>query len=109
VKCTQEEKEKLIISGHTVVFLNVKSEQELVDELSQIYFGRSSGAKFEQHPFVEYGTKVKIVSGPLKGMSGIVKDVNNFQEIILQVNMLRQAISAKVKLNQIKIVVIDDS
>jgi transcriptional antiterminator RfaH len=102
-QCSFYEKRTLTISGHTVNFLDVINEKELVGELKQIYSGKEIGAEFKTHKYVRSGTKVEIISGSMKGLTGIVEDQNNLGEVILQVEILRQAVSVKIAPEFVKI------
>lgn len=102
VKCDPSEKQALIISGHIVSFLKVMNENELLNDLQQIYLGNEAGAEYEEHDYIEKGTFVEILSGPFKGMKGIV-DESQKNKIILSVNMLHRAVSVDIKHGQVKI------
>ena len=103
IKCNFTERQKLIISGHIVKFLKVDSEKELLSSLRQIHFGREKGINFNAHKYIQKGVKVEIVGGSLKGMRGIVESAEKLDKVILQVDMLRQAVSVTVTPDQIKI------
>ena len=103
VKCNSDEQRTLTISGHTAHFLPVPNEKELTDELKQILAGRQIGADFKETKYLDKGTKVKIISGPFEGLTGIVEDQNNIKEVVLQINLLRQAVSMAVDSRHVKI------
>lgn len=103
-KCTFQEKETLVRSGHILTFLSIKHEKHFLDELQQIHLGRKQGAEIRKHKFIESGTKIIIEKGSLKGMTGFVVDSKNPKEIILTVNILRQAVAVKIDPNNIKII-----
>jgi len=104
VKCNLEQKRTLIISGHIVQFLKVPSEKMFLDQLRSIKFGYDRGAEYSDAKYLKDGIRVEIISGPFKGLTGVVKNQNDVSEVILQVNMLRQAVSVKVTPAQIKII-----
>ena len=103
VKCNSDEHRTLVLTGHTAHFLSVPNEKELTDELKQILAGRQIGANLKNTKFLDKGTKVKIISGPFEGLTGIVEDQNNIKEVVLQINLLRQAVSVAVSSKQVKI------
>ncbi|MDO9576461.1 MAG: hypothetical protein Q7J16_01105, partial [Candidatus Cloacimonadales bacterium] len=98
------ERRTLTITGHTAHFLNVINEAELLEELQQIYKGTQKGADFRNAKFLENGTKVIITAGPFEGLTGYVEDQKNITEVILQVNLLRQAVAVTVNSNQVKVI-----
>ena len=104
IKHSPQQKQKLIISGHIVNFLKVQDEKSLLKDLQQIYIGRIQGIDLKKHDFLEKGIKVRIISGSLVGMEGVVSDKNNLNEVILKVNILKQAVSVTVDPQQVKII-----
>jgi len=104
VKCSLEQKRTLIISGHIVQFLKVPSEKMFLDQLQSIKFGSDRGAEYTDAKYLKDGIRVEIISGPFKGLTGVVKNQNDVSEVILQVNMLRQAVAVKVTPAQIMII-----
>jgi len=104
IKHTIQQKQKLIISGHIVNFLKVSDEKSLLKDLQQIYIGRTQGIDLKKHEYLEKGIKVRIVSGPMIGLEGVVSNKNNLNEVILKVNILKQAVSVTVDPNQVEII-----
>ncbi len=104
MKCTQEQKRILIISGHCVNFLKVPAEKILLDQLRSIKFGTERGVEFKSTSFLKEGFKVEIISGPFTGLTGVVTDGNDVNEVILQVNMLRQAVAVSATTDQIRVI-----
>ena len=104
VKVNDSERQSLIISGHTVSFLKVRDELEFLSSLRQIHTGRKQGAEFRRTEYLNRGTKVKIISGPLTGLTGVVKNQNSVREVILQIDLLRQAVSIAVTPEQVSII-----
>ncbi len=92
-KCNFREKEIIVRAGHVANFLLVKNEKELVDDLKRIFEGRRSDLPMNEHAYVEKGYKVKITSGPLIGLEGIIENAENPSQIILNVSMLKKAVS----------------
>lgn len=104
VKCTQEEKRQLTITGYVAYWLPVDNQLELVGDLKQINAGRELGVDFVRAEFLEHGTKVEILKGPFAGITGYVEDQKNVKEVILQVTLLRQAVSVSARADQIKVI-----
>ncbi len=104
VKCDFEKKKSIIRTGHIVTFLRVRNEEELIYELKQIHLGKTKGAKMEPTEFFEKGNKVLITAGPFEGLTGVVKDQKNVKEVILKINVLRQAVSVQVSSDQLEFI-----
>ncbi|MFC1887966.1 transcription termination/antitermination NusG family protein [Candidatus Cloacimonadota bacterium] len=102
VKCSPEQKRELIITGFTVNFLKVDNEIELLEQLKQIYKGSILGVDFQLVDFIESGTKVEIISGPFVGLTGVVRDFKNVNEIVMQIDILRKSVAVKATTEQIK-------
>ncbi|MEA1973357.1 MAG: transcription termination/antitermination NusG family protein [Candidatus Cloacimonadota bacterium] len=103
VKCNFKEKQTLVTSGHILTFLLIKNENHFLEELRQIHLSRLKGVELQKHKYIEKGTKVIIQKGSLKGMKGFVLDSKRPTEIILKVNILKQAVSVKINPEDIKI------
>ena len=103
VKCASEDKRNLIITGHIANFLQVSNDKELTEELKQIYSGLQRGADFKEAKYLEKGTKITIIAGPFTGLTGVVENQNDVTEGILQINLLRQAVSVSAKTDQVEI------
>lgn len=98
-----QNKQHVASSGLTVSFIKVTQQQELVDELSRICFGKTKEAAFEPCFWLSKGLEVTITDGPLKGTTGIVESHDKLHEVRLQVNILRQAVMVKVDPKYVKI------
>ena len=98
----EKKKREIVVSGHIANFLKTTSEKELLEDLKRIYISFIKGAVFEHHPFVEVGKRVKIISGPFVGLTGMVTESEN--KVVLQIRFLRKAVSITVEPNQIEII-----
>ena len=103
-KCSFQVKRELLLTGYVANFIKVINDKVLTKELQEIYLGKERGASYQQTEFIKKGIKVKIISGPLKEMTGYVENESNIEIIILSVSMLRQAVSVTVSANQLKII-----
>ncbi|MCF7858920.1 MAG: hypothetical protein K9N07_06290 [Candidatus Cloacimonetes bacterium] len=104
VNCSIEDKRKLTFTGYIAYWLEVKNQQELINDLKQIYAGRQLGVEFVRAEYLKEGTKVEIQRGPFAGLIGFVKNQKNVTEVILQVTLLRQAVSVSAKTDQIRVI-----
>jgi len=104
VKCNPEERRQLTITGFVAYWLPVLNQNELVGDLKQIHSGRELGVEFVHTEFLEKGTKAEIIKGPFAGLIGYVENQNDVKEVILQVTLLRQAVSVSASADQIKVI-----
>ncbi len=102
VKCNLKEKRDLLLTGYLVNFLKVDNEKELIEQLQQIYKGSQLGIDFRLVDFIEEGTKVEMIKGPFVGLTGVVKDFKNVNEILMQINILRKSVAVKATADQIR-------
>jgi transcription antitermination factor NusG len=96
-------KQTLTISGLTVSFIRVFHQDHLLSELRNIHISRKVKQETREALWLSKGLEVELVTGPLKGMRGVVEDHSKLDEIRLQVNILRQAVIVKVKSADVKI------
>lgn len=104
IRCVDSEKPKLLLSGNVVRFIKVKYQKELLSELKSIWLTRKKEAELEEVLWLDSGLRVEIISGPLKGISGVVESHEKIEEVQLQINILRQAVKVKVKASDLRIV-----
>jgi len=102
--CNKHEQQELINTGHIVNFLHVHAEEELLEDLKQIRLGSQKEVIFQEHHYLEEGYQVVFREGALKGIKGIVTDITNVREVVLQIHMLKQAVSVKADINDLEII-----
>jgi len=76
--------------------IDVRDQQRLVDELSQIERAILSGANLSHHDYIKVGQRCKVIGGALAGLSGIVVKTKNDTRLVLQIDMLGQAASVEI-------------
>ncbi len=79
--------------------IEVKDQKQIVAELASIHRVLSAGKlQLDPYPFAAIGNRVRIASGPLQGVEGIVierKGVNT--RLVLQVSMLGQGAAVEIE------------
>jgi len=103
VRATFDQKQLLTVSGHTVSFIRVKDEKSFLEELRYIQKVREKKVEVAPHQYLEQGTWVRFKEGPLKGVVGLVADSRNIKKVVMQVNILRRAISVTAETNQLEV------
>lgn len=103
VRATHEQRQQLYTTGHTVAFYNVRDEIGFLNELQHINQVRTKKVEVIPHQYLEKGTWVRFTEGPLKDVVGLVSDAKNIKKVVLQVNILRRAISVTAESNQLEI------
>jgi transcription antitermination factor NusG len=56
---------------------------------------------YDSHPYLQEGTRVRIVRGPLEGMEGIFAKEENQHRVVISVNLIQQAAAIEVSLADI--------
>ena len=52
--------------------------------------------KFEPYPYLVLGNRVRIKSGPLAGISGVLTRKNNGLRVVLSIDLIRQSVAVEV-------------
>ena len=60
------------------------------------------GYNIEQADYFIKGDEVRVVSGPLKGLDGVVLDLRGANKIIIKIEAIQQAFSVKISSNILK-------
>lgn len=66
------------------------------EEIEAVRQAVSHGLNAEPHPFLKSGDRVRVKSGPLGGLEGILVRKKNFYRLVLSVELLVKSISAEV-------------
>lgn len=73
--------------------------QEEIDAVRRLV---DSSLRIEPHPFLECGDRVRIKSGPLEGIQGILVRRRSAFRLVLSVEMLAQSASAEVDISAVE-------
>jgi transcription antitermination factor NusG len=71
-------------------------------EIDAIRRGLESGAYVEPHPFLKTGEWVRVKSGPLEGIQGILVRKKTLYRLVLSVEMLGKAAAVEVDVAQVE-------
>jgi transcriptional antiterminator NusG len=64
-----------------------------------------SGVQAQAHPFVNKGDQVRICSGPLSGVTGMLTRFKNQYRVVLTVELLQKAVSIEVEIGNVEQIV----
>ena len=59
-------------------------------------FPEKAGKDYEVMPYLEKGKWVRVKSGPLKGLEGIVQRMKGKTRVVLNVDMIKQAVAMEI-------------
>jgi transcription antitermination factor NusG len=63
------------------------------DEIESLRDAFASGYPIRQFPYLSAGDRVRITSGPLKGVMGVLRRVKNRYQVIVSVHLLQRSVS----------------
>jgi len=71
-------------------------------EIEAVRAVAESDVKLEPHPYLEHGERVRIRSGPLAGICGLVVQSRNQHRVVISVELLRKAVAVAVDLENLE-------
>lgn len=74
----------------------VRDQDHLDWELRNLAAVLSTQAPLDPYPHLQVGVRVEVRTGPMRGVQGLILDRNHRDRLILQVDMLGQAVSLEV-------------
>ena len=74
-------------------------------ELTNLRLALEAGDRIDPYPFLKKGVRVEVTSGPLRGLEGLVEERCGVHRLILQIEMLGQAVSLEIDASQLEVVV----
>ncbi len=94
---------ELLQTNRVANLINVKDQQNLIDELVQIEQALRAGVPLTPHKYVKAGQKCRVIAGPLLGLEGVVVRAKGVMRLVLQVDILGQAASVEIDLDMIEV------
>jgi transcriptional antiterminator RfaH len=83
--------------------LPIENERVFLQQIDQVKRLLSSGTEFTLKPLFTKGRAVRVSSGPLWGVRGIVHELTEISEVIIQMDVLQQGLLVKVPLSQLEV------
>ncbi len=60
------------------------------------------GRQFEPHPYLVIGERVRVVSGALAGMVGVLVRMKNECRVVLSLDLIRQSVSVEIGIDEVE-------
>jgi len=98
----ENERLELLRTNRVANVIEVKDQQKLLAELSQIQQAVRTGAPLTPHRYIKAGQQCRVTAGSLAGLQGIVLKTERSARLILQVDMLGQAASVEIDIDMIE-------
>jgi len=86
-----------------VRLIHVDDEARFLAQLATIESLVASGLEATLHPLLRHGARVRIVSGPLKGVEGMIEDPRSPKGVVISMDVLQQGVLVAVPLADIKL------
>jgi transcription antitermination factor NusG len=91
------------VSGQLVRAIEIVNQKEFIGELRQIYMAINSAADLVFYPQLKRGKLVRVLRGPLKGVTGMIsKRKENFR-LVLNLSILGQAVAAEMSMDDVEL------
>lgn len=94
-----DERLEVLATGHVAQLLPVVDQNGLERELASIDAAIDAGAVFDPCPFLKEGRPVRVRSGPLKGIEGVVDSHGSRGRLVLVVQTLGRATSIEIDMH----------
>ena len=101
---TPENRYKILNVPGAVRFVNLEGHAEPIPE-EQIQSVRrflESDIAIDPYPYMKVGSRVEIIAGPLKGIQGILVKKRGRFRFVLQVDLIRQAVSVEIDASDVR-------
>jgi transcription antitermination factor NusG len=59
--------------------------------------------KFEPHPYLVVGRRVRVKSGPLAGLSGVLARRKSGLRVVLSIDLIRQNVAVEIGMDEIEL------
>ncbi len=102
--CGEEEQRISLLKTNRVAnIIEVKDQEKLLDELSQIEQALRAGAPLMPYKYIKAGQRYRVKAGPLADLHGVVVRTKGNTRLVLQIDMLGQAASVEIDVDMIEI------
>jgi len=102
--CGEEEQRISLLKTNRVAnIIEVKDQETLLDELSQIEQALRAGAPLMPYKYIKAGQRYRVKAGPLADLHGVVVRTKGNTRLVLQIDMLGQAASVEIDVDMIEI------
>jgi len=103
---TPENRFRILNIPGAVRFVGFKGHADPVPEeqLQSIRRFLESSLSVDPYPYLQVGTRVEVTAGPLKGIQGLLVEKRGKFRFILQVDLIRQAISIEIDASDVRLI-----
>jgi transcription termination/antitermination protein NusG len=95
---------RALSTSHVASIIPVVDQGRLVYELRQIQRALETPAGLDPFPYLHKGVRCRITGGPLRGTQGIVVERGGITRLVLQIEILGQAVATEVDSSFLEVV-----
>jgi transcriptional antiterminator RfaH len=100
----ENQRVEVLRTNRAANILEVKDQQQLIKELSEIEQALQAGADLKPDKYIKVGQLYQVTAGPLKGLKGIAQKTTTATRLMLNIDMLGQAASVEIDSDIIEII-----
>ena len=101
---TPENRFRILNIPGAVRFVSLEGHAQPIPE-DQIQYVRrflESSISIDPYPYMQVGTRVEVIAGPLKGIQGILVEKRGRFRFVIQVDLIRQAVSVEIDASDVR-------
>ena len=102
--CNSAERLELLRSGYLVRTIEVVDQAQLLGELRQIYLACSVFTDLNLYPQLKRGRSIRVLRGPLQGVSGKISLRKETYRIVLNISILGTAVAAEIDVDDVELI-----
>ena len=99
-----EQKQKVFQNDHVANLLVVHDQDLFKRQLQEILAALATGCEVYLAPEIGAGARVKIKSGPLRGMDGWVEERYGMSTVLLRLDLIGQAAAVKIQADELELI-----
>jgi transcription termination/antitermination protein NusG len=101
---TPENRYRILNIPGAVRFVGHEGHAEPIPEEQILYVRRflESSIAIDPYPYMQVGSRVEVIAGPLKGIHGILVEKRGKFRFVLQVDLIRQAVSVEIDASDVR-------
>ena len=98
------QRQKVYQSDYVANLLDVPDQETFVQQLGDILLALETDLEVRLAPRITAGSRVKIKSGPLRGLEGLVQDRSGVTMVLLRLDFIAQAAAVKIDATDLEII-----
>jgi len=100
----KERRLEVVTTRGIVSILGIHDEPTTIaeSEIESVRRAVEWGSRVEPHPFLRCGDRVRVISGPLQGLEGILVRMKNLYRLVLSVEILERSAAVEVDVSAVE-------